>query len=309
MNCCGLLLSLSVSIGFVLPLWSNAVFCNERILAADPQRNTAGIMYNFVKEPIDVVIPCVDKDIDTINLCIEGIKQNCSQIRRVITVSARPITDKAEWFDETKFPFKMSEVALYLTNQNQEEARAFLTKRSSRCGWYYQQLLKLYAPFVIPGISSNVLILDSDTIFLNPVRFMDENGWPFFNPGSEHHWQYFGHAERLLPGLRKLFPGYSGISHHMIFQKCVLVDLFQRVEKIHSVPFWKAFCMKVDPKDRDRSGASEYEIYFNFIFSQSPQARCRILNWRNVSTLHEMVAFRESGLHYVSCHAYLRGIQ
>ena len=40
-----------------------------------------------------------------------------------------------------------------------EKAREFLASPVTRIGWIYQQLLKLYAPFVIPGISSNVLVL------------------------------------------------------------------------------------------------------------------------------------------------------
>ena len=103
-------------------------------------------------------------------------------------------------------------------------------------GWYYQQLLKLYALYAIPKISSNVLCLDSDTVFLNPVSFISEEGGSLFNPGYEYHKPYFEHIARFVPGLKKVYPKYSGISHHMLFQKPIMDDLFADVEKKHGIP-------------------------------------------------------------------------
>ena len=42
----------------------------------------------------------------------------------------------------------------------------------------------------------------------------------------------------------------------------VLDDLFRRVERQHRCPLWQAFLGVVHPGEA--SGASEYEIYFNF---------------------------------------------
>ena len=49
------------------------------------------------------------------------------------------------------------------------------------CGWYFQQLLKLYAPLIIPDILENVLILDSDTVFFRKVKMFDAQNRPFYN--------------------------------------------------------------------------------------------------------------------------------
>ena len=51
--------------------------------------------YQFIKEPIDVVIPSVEKDLHTLNLCIEGIRQHGANIRRVIVVSKSKFTNKS----------------------------------------------------------------------------------------------------------------------------------------------------------------------------------------------------------------------
>lgn len=254
-------------------------------------------VYDFIYEPVDVVIPSTHKDLDTLNLCIQGIRENCAQIRRIIVVSKEPLTDQAEWFCEDNFPFKKIEVMNALCEGNVCEWRS---------GWYYQQLLKLYSSFVIPNISSNVLILDSDTVFLNPVTFINEKGEPLYNIGSEHYSPYFSHLNKLLPGLKKVFSEYSGITHHMLFQKTVLEDLFFQVEKYHKNVFWKAFCYCVDHDHVLDSGASEYELYFNFLFSRSSKPHIRQLKWKDSKVLNEFSECQKEGYHYISCHAWFR---
>lgn len=254
-------------------------------------------IFPFSDHPIDVVIPSVEKDLVTLNFCIRGIRENGANIRRVIVVSKQQLTDQAEWFDEAHYPFSFQDVAVALMKNN--------TQHRERVGWYYQQLLKLYAPLVIPGISPNVLILDSDAIFLNPVSFLNPNNGGMYNPGREYHVPYFQHGARLIPGFYKWFLGYSGISHHMIFQKPVIEALFQDIEQYHAKPFWCMFCHLVDPKSM-QAGASEYEIYFNYVFAHTDQVSVRILKWKNIHTLKEISKLKKKGLHYVCFHSYDR---
>ena len=244
--------------------------------------------------PIDVIIPCVEKDLATLDLCIEGIRQNGAEIRRIIVISDCRLTTQAEWFDEKQFPFSIRDVAIYLNG-------------SSKSGWYFQQLVKLYAPYVIPDLSSNILCLDADTIFLSPVKFVTDSGDPLYTLATEYHKPYFDHMERLLPGLKRMFPKCSGISHHMLFQKHILDRLFQRVQSHHKLEFWKAFCLSVDPRQVSECGASEYEIYFNFLFSMPQEAhKMRKLRWANIRSLENLNYYKVQRYQYVSCHAYGR---
>lgn len=263
------------------------------------------LVFPFANDPIDVVIPCVEKDSSTLSLCIRGIRENGANIRRVIVVSKQPFTDEAEWFDESEYPFSYQDIEEALGYQAPEHIKNLLAKEA-RTGWYYQQLLKLYASLVIPNISSNILILDADAIFLNPVTFLDEHNAGLYNPGEEYHIPYFEHASRLIPAFHKCFPEYSGISHHMIFQRSVIETLMEEVECNHKIPFWQIFCRLVDPNDLIHSGASEYEIYFNYIFACSTQPSIRKLLWRNIQRFSEIQSFKELGYHYVCLHAYNR---
>lgn len=244
------------------------------------QKQTGKLKYKFRKDPIDVVIPCSKKDLSTLDLCIESIKNNVKDLRRVIVVSAERYTQNAEWFDESVFPFNKYDIGYQIFNENAEGASWFISK-CYRAGWIYQQLLKFYAPFVIPGISTNVLIVDSDAIFYQPVQFTDNFGAGLYNPGTENHSAYFSHMERLLPGLKRVYPEHSGISHHMLFQSSVLKDLFAQVESYHKLPFWQALCRCIDKNELFLSCLSEYEIYFNFVFSRTDQVKIRPLKWMN----------------------------
>ena len=260
--------------------------------------------FPFSDQRIDVVIPSVEKDLLTLDLCIQGIRENGANIGRIIVISKRRLTAQAEWFNEADYPFSFQDVAAALAKDNPQLIQ-LLIQKGERVGWYYQQLLKLYAPLVIPDISDNVLILDSDAIFLNPVSFLNQNNGGLYNPGVEYHIPYFQHAARLIPGFYKRFLRYSGISHHMIFQKPVIEAILEEVEQQHAQPFWQIFCHLVAPENIF-SGASEYEIYFNYVFTHTNQVSVRLLEWKNIHKLSEIDKWKKKGMHYVCLHSYDR---
>ena len=254
--------------------------------------------YALTDDPIDVVIVSHPKDAETLDFCIEGIRENCMKIRRIIVVSPVKLTKKAEWFDEKRFPFSKDDVAHIIGRGNKQKIRS--------PGWYYQQLLKLYAPFVIPGISSNVLVIDADTIFMNPVEFLNDSFGGLFCFGHQgRNEEYFKHAERLVPGYARIYPEVYSVCHHMLFQKRILKDLFRTVEKSYDKEFWIAFCLCVDsPRGRR---ASEYEIYYNYALNHTDQVALRELKWTSSGCPAEMERFKREGYHFVSFHTYMRG--
>lgn len=262
------------------------------------------VHYNLSTEPIDVVIPCVAKDLPTLELCISGIRTYGENIRRIIIISPERLSENAEWYDEKKFPFSKLDIVKEIFGEDRVALDQFLASSECKVGWIYQQVLKFYAPFVIPGISSNVLLLDADTIFLRPVSFMSKEGHGLYNIGREYQPAYFEHAARLIPGFRKIFVNRSGICHHMLFQQAVLEDLFHLVETHHQVKMWKALCHCLDHKELFKPSMSEYEIYFNFVFARTDQVKIRILRWKN-DVLSHVKKCQEAGVHYVSCHRWL----
>ena len=258
--------------------------------------------YQLPNDLIDIVIPCHEKDQRTLEMVLLAIKTHIPH-GRLIVVSREKFTDNAEWFNEDLYPFSKMDVAREIF-KDEGQALQYIKHPLSRIGWIYQQFLKLYAPYVISGISKNVLIVDADTIFFRRIDFLEDDGTPLYSVGSEYISVYFDCIARLIPGLKKVFPDYSGICHHMLFQKPVLDDLFAVVESIHRKPLWKAVCHVIDHKELFGSFFSEYELYFNFLFTRSMRPRLRFLRWENVP-LRSYFGLDKERFDYVSCHEWL----
>lgn len=262
----------------------------------------------FSEEPvIDVIIPCAEKDIETLDLCIKGIKKHCQNVRRIIVISSKRLSQNAEWFDESLFPFNKQDISMSL----KKPCHLLIYKKkiplNSRVNWYFQQLLKLYSLFVIPDISKNLLVVDADTIFLNSVFFIDEKNSAYYATDKQFHVPYFTHIQRLTDGkIERIYKDHSGICHHMLFQKQVMEALFSLVENIHQKPFWKAFCESISKNQVNKAGASEYEIYFNFIFSNFSHVKIQKLLWKEISDLEKIEEYQKKGYHFVTCHDWLR---
>lgn len=263
------------------------------------------VEYTFSHDPIDVIIPCHEKDAGNLTRTISHVKQYVQGLRRVIVISSRPFTSDAEWADEKLFPFSKESI-IYEIFQNQENASRYLRNNNGRAGWIYQQFLKLFAAYYIPGISRNILAVDADVVFLKPTSFLQEDGAGMCAVGTEYCKFYFEHAARLLPGLKRLYPEYSGIVHHMLFQKEVLDDFYSLIQKRHNLTPWAAIARAIPVHDGTISFApiSEYELYFNFVLARTDQVKIRPLNWNNIS---EWWFQHKDGLEiydYVALHIY-----
>lgn len=242
----------------------------------------------------DIVIPLGPNELSRIDNNVEYIKQNIIGYRNIYLVSYRQDIHIPGCITiyETFFPFTKKDIQSYFS-------REF---GLSRGGWYLQQLLKLYAGFCIPNILKNYLVLDADLFILNPLEFM-QDGKFLFGTGDEYYIPYFVHMEKLHPDLKKMH-SESGICHHMMFHVPYVKEMFELVENNHNgKPFWKIFLENVI--DGEMSGASEYEMYFNFMIKNHPEDMIiRHLNWANVSSRNPTYnAANYNGYDYVSiCH-------
>jgi hypothetical protein len=239
----------------------------------------------------DIVFPLGPNDIDVFLLNLELNKKHVIGYRNIYVVTRQeiPIPD-CEIVSESEFPFTITDIVKTLCNPD-------------RAGWYFQQLIKIYAGAVIPDILPQYLVIDADTSFLKPTTFVDDTGRSFLAYGTEMHRPYFEHMQRLHPSFTKIHAG-SGIVHHMLFDSFILNEIKSLVENYHGAvkPFWKIFIENVT--DRHGSGASEYEIYFNFAVNKYMDKLIviRSLKWKNARSPREI----EPELDFVSCHHYAR---
>ena len=208
---------------------------------------------------MDIIIPFIYKDKNVIQICIRSCFKYVPNIRNIYIITNKFLQlniPNVMIINEQTFPFTIKDVYGYLRNRQ-------------RCGWYLQQLLKLYSFKIIPDLTEKFLVVDADTIFVRNIDFF-RDGKTLFDTSAEYHLPYFTHMKKFSPFIYKKYKQHSGICHHMIWNKRILTRLFSLVEKHHRTPLWKAFLRCIDPKEIAGSGASEYEIYFNFVFIYFP---------------------------------------
>jgi len=237
----------------------------------------------------DIIIPVGPNDVSVIHNQLSFTKKNIVGYRNIylITPDSSLSVEGCITINESIFPFSIDTVAKYHGS-------------NERNGWYLQQLLKLYAGFIIPDIAENYLVIDADTFFLKPTSFIHDNK-PLYNVGLEYHIPYFTHMAKLDKSFNKM-TRFSGICHHMLFNKNIIKEIIDKVENNHADLFYNIFLKCVT--EFTGSGASEYEIYFNYLIQyHRDKIFIRELKWKNVT---DFVLQKYNGYDYISYHHYMR---
>jgi hypothetical protein len=218
---------------------------------------------------IDLVYPCHSKDKEVLQLCIKYARKNIKNLNNIYVVSKTKLTDDAIWISEDSFPFSFQDMVNKIGNHN-------------RTGWYYAGWIHLLSIIYIPNILDNVLICDSDTIFLKPIEFVDTNGNSLLSVSpSDGTPLYYEHMLKLVPGLTPQ-NNMSGVCHHILINKEIMNHMIKNVEKIHDKKFHDAWIdvtcenykthineNKLDyiGNGRHENGpgrATSYELYFSY---------------------------------------------
>ncbi|NET72777.1 MAG: hypothetical protein F6K62_18155 [Sphaerospermopsis sp. SIO1G2] len=230
---------------------------------------------------IDVVIPLAYKDIPKLSICIASITANSlTPIKNIYILANQDIikknlylNERVIWIDESEYPFTLKDIEMILHERNT------LYQNSS---WYYQQLLKFYIFQAIPNLLSNTLILDVDFFICQNIKFLTDDGKAILAYGYPFKWllntrqypsqnqhSHIEFAQRLIPNWQPI-NSFSGMHHHMLFQKEIIENIFSVVEENHHQQFWRAFIDNIEFKKWN--AASEYVIYYHFAMKFYPDS-------------------------------------
>ena len=229
----------------------------------------ANIVSQMNSISFDIVIPLGPNEVPRFPRQIKYVKENVIGYRNIYVVTARSdvYISGCIIVDERTFPF-MNFIKTQFGNR-------------IRNGWYFQQLIKLYAGKLIDGILDHYLVIDADVFFLKPTAFIGDDNKIILSTGNEYHAPYFKHMSALHNTFSRQ-SSKSGICHHMMFFNKYISEIFSIVETEHNEPFWVKFVKSV--ADIDGSGASEYEIYFHYLVKNHPnEIIIRDLVWHNIS--------------------------
>jgi hypothetical protein len=240
---------------------------------------------------IDAVVPFHPRDEGTLNWCVQGIR-NHLDVARILVVCNREYRPQVEGANAVFF--------------DEDTVVEGLTARSfphMRWGWYFQQILKL-------GMADRVeteyyLVIDADTVFLNPVSFFSAAGKPLYATASECHRPYFHTFEQLL-GF-KADREYSFVAHHMVFNRHIVREMRQRFRRCS--PWFENIVQCMDSSS-NCGCFSEYETYGHYVKAvHLGEIQIRPLKWINVplSPSHGLFQYLSRCYDYCSLHAYMRG--
>jgi len=247
-------------------------------------------IHSLFNTMFDVVIPLGPNDIKHFGQQLEHTRKYVIGYRRIYIVAFDPDAinggdsvdgtssssydgDSVIVVPESVFPFSKNTVSVY-------------HGANSRNGWYFQQLLKMYAWAYLDGLLDRYLVVDADTFFVNPTRFETSDGKCLYNFAHEYNPPYFEHMARMSPIFTRTYE-LSGICHHMLFETGVVKEIIGLVEAAQKGKrFWEVFleCVDVGLRHGIGSGASEYELYFHYIMkTRLDEVEIRELVWDNVA--------------------------
>lgn len=220
-------------------------------------------------EPIDVVIPVTEKDLDTLPLAIEGVRRHATNRIAAIYIVARD-TEAIRGFCRERGVVFVDETSV-LGYTPQHLALTVCDPPIDRSGWLFQQLLKLSGRI---GDSPWFVVIDADHVLLRPHTFVCADGRSVLYRSAECHAPYYDNIRTLLR--TNITSHLSYVAHKMVFNRKALEQLRADIERANAGMRWdEAILNSIDRNNI--SGFSEFELYGNWLPSSGKIHR----PWRN----------------------------
>lgn len=224
-----------------------------------------------LEKKIPVIIPTITKDyarmrkllierifmyLPVSELIFIGNRQLCDMVNEDISRYYTELPIKA--FDEEKL-LPRQPIVDYITARVKVIDEELIPK--VRCGWYYQQFLKM--SFCEVCNEDYYMSWDMDTV---PLRCIDvfDDGAPVFGTKSEYNPGYFITIENLL-GIKKNVES-SFISEHMVFKTYYMKELIDSIggSPVKGASYYEKIIEAIDD-DYISLGFSEFETYGTYI--------------------------------------------
>ena len=210
------------------------------------------------EEAIDVVIPVIEKDLDTLPLCIEGIRRCIRNNVDKIYIISPKIETIIRVAEQYKLHFIDENSVL---GYSPRDFKVITRSGKNRSGWIFQQLLKLSGKI---GNNRFFIVIDSDHILINPHTFISEEGKHVFYQSKEYYYPYYENIKRLTGEYP--YQHLSYIAHKMVFDKEKLTHLRNTIKQKNTAlgDSWDKIIINSLNTNYD-SSFSEFELYGHFI--------------------------------------------
>lgn len=212
-------------------------------------------------DPLDVVIPVIDKDLDVLPLCLEGVRRQVTNRLGTIYLVGPGHSEAlrraagalgCEFVDEREV----------LGYGPRDFEGAMAPDGTDRRGWVFQQLLKLSGAV---GGTRHFLVIDSDHILVAPHTFVAAGGRSVLYRSKEYHGAYFRAMKRLVGDSVGVDP-LSFVAHKMVFDRERLAGLRRLLEeRAANGQSWDRIIISSLDMTEGQSPFSEYELYGNYL--------------------------------------------
>jgi hypothetical protein len=209
---------------------------------------------------IDVLIPAVEKDLETLPYVIDAVRKQVQHPIGQILIVAPKRKRIIELCRRKNCKFVHENTVLPF---NKKHIR-YRSQKWELSGWLFQQLLKLSGDTICN--TENFLVIDADTVLIRPHVFTAGNKTVFYC----RHWsrpEYFKTYVKLL-GKKPASPA-SLVAHYMLFNRSKLAQLKKTIESKQQTKWYSAILRKMDKSKQ--YAFSEFETYGNFFYSLHPK--------------------------------------
>jgi len=222
--------------------------------------------------PIDIVIPVIDKDAETLPYVIDSARKhirhpikdiylvcpgNSVLVKRIAVEKDCKVVDEG-----TLVPIAPGDIR-------------YVWKGIDRGSWIYQQFLKWSGgKFCTQG---HYLVMDSDTAFIRSQVFEIDDEL-IFDFCDEYNEAYFLAFERIV-GIKPRST-VSFTSHHALIDIKSMDRLIRDIEALHDMPWYMAIISAID--EGELSCISDYDNYGQYFFETTPN-KMRVRYWHNKS--------------------------
>jgi len=225
---------------------------------------------------IDILIPVVERDLDTLPLVIDGARENLRHpIGRIFVVAPQSHEIKSVCLAKG-CEFVSEDSVLPIIKKN----ITHIVDGVDRAGWLFQQLIKWAGDSICT--EEHYLVLDADTVLIHPQVF-EVNGKIVLLHSDKHHHPYFELYKRLFGVEAKTM--LSFVSPYMLFNKSCISELKRYIEKRHNINWVESLFKNIDTSQA--SGMSACELYGQWMFANHADKIIREY-WFNISLQRQM---------------------
>lgn len=211
------------------------------------------------KEPIDVVIPIIAKDLHILPLCLEGVRHQVQHPIKDIYIVAPPQQEIISFCEERGLQYVDEGTVLGFGPKDLGlEIHLPDGKTINRSGWLFQQFIKLSGKV---GTCQHYLCIDADHVLIRPHVFLTQEGKTVFYMSYEEHQPYYDNIHQILPGLE--LHQLSYVDHKMLFDKEQIESLHEAISQRSGLPWIQTILNSYDRSCH--AGFSEFELYGNFV--------------------------------------------